>query len=113
MRVEEPITPERENSIVMTTEKEQVFLDKSKEAVGDSLQIEQKSNVIPLGASIKTMSFGLHMIWLVNVYMLRFYITSFNTWAWKTTSDPSQGTECNTLIIQRMEVTKFVSFLKI
>ncbi|OXA42188.1 solute carrier family 43 member 3 [Folsomia candida] len=45
---------------------------------------------IPLGLSIKTMSFVFHNVWLVNIYMTRFYVTSFNTWAWKTTDDPNQ-----------------------
>lgn len=46
---------------------------------------------IPLGLSIKTMSFVFHNVWLVNIYMTRFYVTSFNTWAWKTTDDPNQS----------------------
>lgn len=51
----------------------------------------EKPKVIPLSESVKTMSFAFHNIWLLNIYMTRFYITSFNTWAWKTTSDPNQS----------------------
>lgn len=95
----------------MKSSKDNVFLEKSREAgelersVGH-LDKEEKSQsdttVIPLMESIKTMSFVLHMIWLINVYMLRFYITSFNTWAWKTTNDASQGVRIFHIILEKL-----------
>lgn len=53
---------------------------------------------IPLAESINTISFAFHNVWLINIYMLRFYVTSFNTWAWKTTNDPNQSKYVKNLV---------------
>ncbi|OXA49773.1 solute carrier family 43 member 3 [Folsomia candida] len=69
----------------------------------------EKPKVIPLSESVKTMSFAFHNIWLLNIYMTRFYITSFNTWAWKTTSDPNQIAFYNSFTGLCLLISPFIS----